>query len=332
MNNKSVRWGIISTASIAEKAFIPALQQTQRGQLVAVASRSREKAESFAQQHDIPLVFDDYTSLLTSDQIDAVYNPLPNTMHAEWTAVAAEQGKHVFCEKPLAVTSTEARQMVEVCQDMGVVLVEAFVFLFHPQTLKLRQLLDDGIIGDLLQLQTNLTYPLPRPTDNIRLNKNLGGGSLLDVGSYPITFARFAFGEEPVAVQSACRIDPGYGVDTRASILLTFGGDRYATLQVGFDTMGGMDAVLFGDKGYIEIPQPYHPKEQSQFVVHTAEGEQTITFDTGLLPFAPAIEQFHDCLLDGAEPLVTAANAIGTLRIIEAVLESSRSGRRIELG
>jgi predicted dehydrogenase len=222
--------------------------------------------------------------------------------------------------------------MVEICQEAGVVLVEPVVFLFHPQTLKLRQLLHDGILGDLLQLQAYLTFPLARPTDNIRLNKNLGGGSLLDVGCYPITFARFAFGEEPVAVQAACRSDPEYGVDTRASILLTFGEKRYATLQAGFDAMGGQGAVLFGDKGYIEIPQPYHPGEQSQFVVHAAEGEQTITFDTGLLPFTPAIEQFHDCLLDGAQPLVTAANAIGTQRIIEAVLESSRSGRRIELG
>jgi xylose dehydrogenase (NAD/NADP) len=331
MNNTSVRWGILGTGFITEWAFIPALQQTQRGHLVAVASRSREKAESFAHKHDIPLVFDDYTSLLASDQIDAVYNPLPNTLHAEWTAIAAEHGKHVFCEKPLAVTPAEARQMVDVCQERGVVLVEAFVFLFHPQTVKLRQLLDDGIIGDVLQVQASLTFPLPRPTDNIRLNKHLGGGSLLDAGCYPITFARFAFGEEPVAVQSVCRIDPDYGVDTRASILLTFSDDRYATVQAGFDTMGS-GAALFGEQGYIDIPQPYSPKEHSHFVVHTADDEQTITVDTGLLHFTPAIEQFHDCVLDGVEPRVPAANAIGTLRIIEAVLESSLSGRRIALG
>ena len=118
----------------------------------------------------------------------------------------------------------------------------------------------------------------------------------------------------------ACRIDPEYGVDTRASLLLTFNGERYATLQTGFDAVGGPSAVLLGEKGTITIPQPYHPGEESHFVVHTSEGEETVAFDTGLRPFAPAIEQFHDCVLDGAQPLVTADNAIGTLRIIEAVL------------
>ena len=332
MTNQTIRWGIISTARIAANAFIPAVRQTQRGQLVAVASRSRESAEAFAQAHDIPLVFDDYASLLASDDIDAVYNPLPNTLHAEWTAVAAKHGKHIFCEKPLAVTPGEAQQMIEDCQQAGVLLVEAFVFLSHPQTLKLRQLLDEGVIGNLLQLQAHLTFSLARPTNNIRLNKELGGGSLLDAGGYPITFARFAFGAEPVAVQAAARIDPDYGVDSRVGMLLTFSNNRLATLQTGVDAAGGPGAILFGDKGYIEIPQPYHPREQSHFVVHTSDGAETFTFENGVAPFTPAIEQFHDCLLDGAAPLVPASNAIGTLRVIEAVFEAARTGQRVALG
>ena len=331
MTDKIVRWGIISTARIGETAFIPAVRETNRGKIVAVASRSRNKAQAFAQKHNIPQVFDDYTSLLASDEIDAVYNPLPNTMHAEWTAVAAKHGKHVFCEKPLAVTPAKARQMIKDCQDAGVLLVEAFVFLCHPQTLKLRQLLDAGVIGELLQVQAHLTFPLARPTDNIRLNKELGGGGLLDAGGYPITLTRFVFGEEPVAVQAACRIDPDYGVDSRASILLTFAGDRFANLYTGLDALGGPGANLFGETGYITIPQPYHPKAQSEFVLHTREREETFTFDTGVVPFTPAIEQFHDCLLENASPLVTADNAIGSLRVIEATLESARTGRRINL-
>ena len=331
MSKESVRWGIVSTARIAESAFVPALQEAQRGQLIGVASRNRERAESFAREHNVPMVFDNYASLLASHEIDAVYNPLPNSMHAEWTKVAAQHGKHIFCEKPLAITPTEAGGMIEVCEEAGVLLFEAFVFLYHPQTLRLRQLLDDGTIGDLLQLQACLTFPLPRPTENIRLNKELGGGSLMDVGCYPITFARFAFDQEPLAVQSACRIDPGYGVDTRASVLLNFSDHGYATVQCGFDAMSGAGAVLFGERGYIEVPQPYHPKEHSHFMVHTSKGEETVSFDTDLPPFTPAIDHFHDCILDGAKPIVRSDNAIGTLRIIQAVLESSRSGRRIEL-
>lgn len=331
MIDKPVRWGIISTAGIGERAFIPALRQTERGKLVAVASRSREKGEAFAQKHGIPQVFDDYAALLASDQIDAVYNPLPNTMHAEWTIAAAQQGKHIFCEKPLAVKPAEVQEMVEACRAAGVVLVEAFVFLWHRQTLQLRQLLDEGVIGELLQVQAHLTFPLARPSDNIRLNKALGGGGLLDAGCYPITFARFAFGQEPVAVQAAARIDPDYDVDSRVSMLLTFAGDRYANLYTGLDAMGGPGAILFGQKGYITVPQPYHPREKSHFVVHTAESEERFEFDTGHVPFTAAIEQFHDCLLDGAAPLVTADKAVGTLRVIEAALQSAQSGRRIEL-
>lgn len=331
MSEKTVRWGIISTARIAETAFIPAVRQTERGEIVAVASRSREKAKAFAQEHDIPQIFGDYESMLASDEIDAVYNPLPNTLHAEWTIAAAQQGKQIFCEKPLAATAANAQKMIDACQAAGVLLVEAFVFLLHPQTLKLRELLDAGVIGDLLQAQAHLTFHLDRPTDNIRLNKDLGGGGLLDAGGYPITFLRFAFGADPVTVQAATHIEPDYGVDSRVGAILTFPGERFATVQTGLDAQGGPGATLFGSKGRIEIPQPYHPKEKSEFTVHTADGAETFEFDNGVVPFTPAVEQFHDCLLDGADPLVPAQNAIGTLRVIEAVLESGRTGQRVQL-
>lgn len=331
MNKKTVRWGILSTAGIARSAFIPAVGQTERGQVVAVASRQRERAAAFAQEHEIPLVFDDYASLLASDEIDAVYNPLPNTMHAEWTILAAQQGKHIFCEKPLGMSPGEAQRMIDTCEKEGVLLVEAFVFLWHPQTLKLRQLLDEGVIGELLQLHAHMTFPLARGTDNIRLNHELGGGALLDAGGYPITFARFAFGAEPVSVQAATRIDPDYNVDSRSGILLTFGNESFATLQTGIDAFGGVGAFLFGEKGVIEVPQPYHPRAESHLILRTRDNEETLRFDDGQHPFTPAVEQFHDCILDGAAPLIKADNAIGTLRIIEAVLGPARTGQRIEL-
>lgn len=320
MNQSPVRWGILSTANIARRAFIPALKQTRRGRLVAVASRSREKAEQFARENEIPDVYDDYESLLASGRIDAVYNPLPNTMHLEWTRRAAEHGVHVFCEKPLATNPADARLMAEICRAAGVILVEAFVFLSHPQTLELRRQLDRGVIGKLLQVQSHFNFKLSRPEGNIRVDPQLGGGSLLDVGCYPITFARFAFGEEPVEVRALHRIDPDFGVDTRASILLNFRGERQAAILTGFDTPGGQGAVLYGEKGYIVIPQPFHPDPQSHFTVHTSEGSETVRFETGVLPFAPAIEQFHDCVLDGAEPLVPAAYAAGTLEVIRKIL------------
>ena len=326
-----IRWGILSTAKIAATAFIPSVQQTRRGEVVAVASRDADRARAFAAEHGVPQTFDSYESLLASDTIDAIYNPLPNSLHAEWTKAAAAAGKHVFCEKPLAATAVEAEGMLQACREAGVLLFEAFVFLYHPKSLKLRQLLDDGAIGEVVHVQASFTFPLQRPTDNIRMNKALAGGSLMDVGTYPITYARFVFGEEPVAVQAACHIDPEYGVDTRAAMVLTFAGDRYASLQAGFDAPGGQRASIHGTTGHIEVLQPCHPSAEDGFVVHAGGKEERIEVNAGVPTFAPAIEHFHDCVLDGVEPIATADNAIGSLRIIEAVLASSAQGRRIEL-
>ena len=178
-----IRWGILSTAKIAETAFVPSLRQTQRGELVAVASRDGARAQEFARRHNIRHTFGSYDEMLASDNIDAVYIPLPNSMHAEWTQKAAAQGKHVFCEKPLGVSAAEAQSMVDTCREAGVLLFEVFVFLYHAKSLKLRQILGDGAIGDLVQMTASFTFPLQRPTDNIRMNRELGGGNLMDVAA-----------------------------------------------------------------------------------------------------------------------------------------------------
>jgi D-xylose 1-dehydrogenase (NADP+, D-xylono-1,5-lactone-forming) len=326
-----IRWGILSTAKIAETAFIPSLGQTHRGELAAVASRDEGRARTFADEQGIAQAFGSYEEMLASDAIDAVYIALPNSMHAEWTEKAAAQGKHVFCEKPLGISSIEAQRMVDACEDAGVQLFEAFVFLYHPKSLKLRQVLNEGAIGALVQMTASFTFPLQRPTDNIRMNRELGGGNLMDVGCYPIAYTRFVFDAEPIAVQAACRMDPEYGVDTRSSIVLTFSGDRHAALQSGFDAPGGQRAVIHGEKGYIAVPQPCHPKEQDGFVVCRGSQEESVFVEAGVRPFAPAIEHFHDCILDGTAPLATGANAVGTLRVIEAVRESAETGRRVDL-
>jgi xylose dehydrogenase (NAD/NADP) len=330
MPNK-IRWGIISTAGIAEQSFIPALRETDRGELTAVASRDRNKADAFARKHDIPIVFDDYTSLLESDEIDAVYNPLPNTMHAEWTVKAAENGKHIFCEKPLAMSADEINSMSDSCERAGVKLVEAFVFLFHDQSLKLRQILDSGAIGEITATHAYMDFRIPRPSDNIRLNRELGGGGLLDGGVYPITFTRFVFGEEPISVHGACLIDPEYGVDIRTSAVVEFSGGRYATIQMSMDGAGGQGAAIYGEKGFINVPQPYHPRKDSYLLAHTPDGEERYPFDDGRHPFTPAIEHFHDVLLDNKPLAVAATNALGTIAIVEAIFESARTGKRVDL-
>ena len=331
MSNSTLRWGIISTAGISDWGFIPAFRMAKGGELVAVSSRDRSKGQAFAEKHGIPQVFDSYEAMLDSDAIDAVYNPLPNSMHAEWTIAAARRGKHVFCEKPLAANADEVEQMVQACRDSGVLLFEAFVFRCHPQTLKLRALLDDGIIGQVVQVQAHFSFSLERPTDNIRMNKALAGGSLMDVGCYPITFARYVFGCEPVAVQAQCCIDPDYGVDTHTSTVLDFGSGRQAALVSGFDAPVGQGAHLFGTEGHIVVPVPCHPAEESHFTVHKGEGEETFSFATGTRPFTPTIEHFNDCALNGTPLMAEAGSGAGTLHIIAAALESSRRGQRVAL-
>jgi len=331
MSDKKVRWGIISTAHISNWGFIPAFKQTLRGELVAVASRDQKTGEEFAGRHEIPEVFDSYSAMLESDEIDAVYNPLPNSLHAEWTAEAARHGKHIFCEKPLAANSAEVVQMAAACKDAGVLLFEAFVFKCHPQSLKLRELIEAGAIGKLVQMQAHFSFFLERPTNNIRMNKELAGGSLMDAGCYPITFARYVYGREPVSLMAQCRFDPDCGVDTRASIVLDFGEDAQASLVLGFDAPVGPGALIFGEDGYISIPGPYHPGEKSAFTVHKGDDVETFSFATGTMPFAPAIEHFNDCILDGKELIAEAGSAAGTMDIIAATLESSSAGKRIEL-
>ena len=252
-------------------------------------------------------------------------------MHAEWTIKAAENGKHIFCEKPLAMSADEINAMVESCEHAGVQLVEAFVFLFHTQTLKLRQILDSGAIGDITATHAYMNFRIQRPSDNIRLNKELGGGGLLDGGVYPLTFTRFVFGEEPIAVQGSCLIDPQYGVDMRTSAVLEFSGGRHATIQMSIDGPGGPGAEIYGEKGSINVPQPYHPRKDAYLSVRTPDGEEQYPFNDDRHPFTPAIEHFHEVLLDGKQLAVPATNALGTIAIVEAIFESARTGNRVAL-
>ena len=229
-----VRWGIVSTAQIGRYVFIPALRATRRGELVAVAGRDPGRSAAFAGDLDIPEVFDSYDAMLGSDLVDAVYLPLPNTMHEEWVLRAAECGKHVFCEKPLATTAAAAQRMVDAARRHGVLLWEAMVFRYHPQTLRLRRLLDAGAIGDLRHVHMRMSFNLPRG-DNIRWQPELAGGVLMDVGCYLITVARWAAGSEPTHVSATWQLDPEHGVDRHLGLLLTFprqrGGDAVRRLR-----------------------------------------------------------------------------------------------------
>ena len=324
-----VRWGIVSTAQIGRWVFTPALRATARGELVGVASRDRARAAAFAGDLGIPEVFAGYDDLLGGDRIDAVYLPLPNAMHEEWAIRAAERGKHVFCEKPLATSVAAARRMVDAAAANGVLLMEAMVFRYHPQTVRLRRLLDDGAIGDLRHVDVRMGAP--QAPGNIRWQPELGGGALLDVGCYLITVARWAAGAEPVQVTAVWQEDRAGGVDRHLGLLLAFPGGVVATLFGSFDTAPMRGAHLAGSGGTLHVEQPTHPYEESAYTLTTPAATERVTLNNGVRAFTPALDHFHDCVLDGRAPALANTDAIATLRVMAAAAESARSGRTVHL-
>ena len=328
---KPINWGILSTARIGSTAFIPSARATPGARVHAVASRSQAKAEDFARGHDIPVALGSYQALVEHPDIDAIYISLPNSLHAEWTVAAARAGKHVFCEKPLAVTADEGRQMAAACRDAGVLLFEAFVFMHHPQSRRLLEVIRSGEIGALRHIDAGMVFFVDDPA-NIRMIEALGGGSIYDGGVYPITFARFVAGAEPLGVTAHMRFDERSGVDVAVSLILEFPGDLTATLYCGFRGRGGAHARIIGERGRLVVPAPYHPGPESRFEVVPASGEgRAEETRTGTPPFQPAIDFFQRCMRGQETPAYMADHAEGTLRVVEAAFESARTGRRLDL-
>jgi len=251
-----LRWGILSTAKIGRKAVIPAIQRSEHGTVVAIASRHGESAQAVADDLGIPQAFSSYEALLADDDIDAVYNPLPNHLHAEWTKKAADAGKHVLCEKPLTLDHTEAAGVIAHCEAAGVVLQEAFMYRFHPQWLRTKQLVDEGRIGELRAVQSWFSY-FNDDAANIRNVAEYGGGALMDIGCYPISVARWLFGAEPDDVQAIAHHDPMSGVDILTSAMMRFG-TAHATFSVSTRTEPYQRVHVIGTTGRIEVEIPFN--------------------------------------------------------------------------
>src|SRR6185436_8173385 len=216
-----VRWGVLGTAKIALAKVIPAMQRSEWCEIVAIASRDLSKARAAAGELNIPNAYGSYEELLEDDSIEAIYNPLPNNLHVPWTVKAAEAGKHVLCEKPIALKATEARTLIEVRNRTGVRIQEAFMVRTHPQWLETRRLIHSGRIGSLRSITGFFSYFNADPT-NIRNHLALGGGALMDIGCYPITISRWMFAAEPHRALGLVKRDPMFGTDTLTSGVLEF--------------------------------------------------------------------------------------------------------------
>jgi xylose dehydrogenase (NAD/NADP) len=325
-----VRWGILGTAAIAENQFIPAVRASRRGEVVAVAARDGARAAAYARRHGIPKAVAGYAELLADPDIDAVYIPLPNALHAQWTQAAAAAGKHVICEKPLAANAAEAAAAVAACTQAGVALFECFVYHYHPQTLRIAGWLREGAIGEVRTVHANFHFVLAaeRRRQDIRMSAPLAGGAMMDLGCYPVSWLRFAFGTEPLAAAAQAVWDPQAGVDTQMVGMLTFPGGRAGTFDCSFDCEHVLETTIVGTAGRIVVAQPFHPRGSGATVRLLRRGQpEEFHVDARDEPaFLPAVEGFHDTVLDGAPLRVPPRDGIDNLAVLDAVRASAHGG------
>jgi predicted dehydrogenase len=250
------RWGILSTAKIGRELLIPAIQDSENGIVAAIASRDVSRAEDLARRFGVARSFGSYEAMLASDAVDGVYIPLPTSQHVEWTIRAADAGKHVLCEKPIALSAAEIDKLIRARDRNGVVISEAFMVTYSPVWAKVRELLEQGAIGRLRQVQGAFTY-YNRDPGNMRNRLELGGGGLPDIGVYPTVTTRFATGREPLRVQARLDRDPGFGTDVWASVRADFG-DFETSFYVATELAARQVMVFHGDDGFIEVKSPFN--------------------------------------------------------------------------
>ena len=324
----NLRWGILSTANIGTEMVIPAIQAGERCEVVAIASRNLDVANRVAADLGIERAYGSYGQLLRDSDIDAVYIPLPNHMHAEWTIASAAAGKHVLCEKPIALTSGEADSMIAAADEAGVILREAFMYQFHPTWLATKQLVDEGRIGEIVAVDSWFSYFNDDPA-NIRNIVDYGGGALMDIGCYSIHLSRMLLGGEPTAVKAAIRRDPEMAVDVVTTAIMEFD-DRFASFGCSTRAEDAQRVDIQGSKGRINIEIPFNiPADRTTRISVYTGGNPPAEPNVEVLTFEPAnqytlqAEAFASAVLDGTAMPDTGAEAANNIRVIERVFAAT---------
>lgn len=327
---QTVRWGLLSTANI-NRRVIPAIRQSRRGELVAVASRSKDSAISYAKEWDIPVSFESYEAMLASDKVDAIYISLPNQLHAEWAIRSMEAGKHVLCEKPMALTLNEVDRMTAVSQKTGMVLAEAFMYRHHPQTKMIGEWVQNGLLGTIKRIEASFSFHLTY-RDNIRLQPELGGGSLWDIGVYPVSFAQFVMGSAPTAVLGYQQIGDS-GVDEQFFGQLLYSDGAVAQINCSFQLPYHTQAHIFGTKGKLIVERPFTniapPHQIIRFVSPQDEVENLPLHEEYL--YLGQVEDMHAAILDGAEPYLSLNETRQHIETVLALYQSAKNGRWLNL-
>lgn len=323
---RKVRWGIISTARIGTEKVIPAMQQSQNCEIIAIASREADKAKKAAEKLDIQKYYGSYQELLEDPEIDAIYNPLPNHLHVPWSIKAIQAGKHVLCEKPIALSAAEAESFLEVCQSYrDIKVMEAFMYRHHPQWQKTKQMVDEGKIGTLQTINSLFSY-YNIDAENIRNMADIGGGGLMDIGCYCISLARFIFSEEPQRISGTINYDPDFKTDILANGILEFSKGT-STFTCSTQLSPYQRVNIFGSEGRIEIEIPFNapPDKPTRIFYQYNDKIEEITFDIcDQYTFQGDI--FAEAILNNTAVPTPIEDAVANMRVIEAIIKSDREG------
>ena len=328
MSTKKLRWGILGVAAINNR-LLPAFAKARNLELYGIASRSLDKAQAAAKAASIPHAYGSYDALLDDPAIDVVYVPLPNHLHAEWTRKAADRGKHVMCEKPLTPTAAEAAELVAYCRERKVKLMEGFFWPHHPRTALLHERLRGGVIGKVRRVSGSFTFQLPPDPGNIRLQSAAGGGSLLDVGCYPVYGIRWAMGQEPVRVWATARYD--FDVDVEMNGVLWFPDGAIATFDCGFVHPMRQWLEIVGERGTIYVPEMWVPRSKAAEFIRRDEHEECTLEGAQGEQMQCMLENFSTYVLDDRPVWPDPEEAVKTLRVLDALARSAREGRVVEV-
>ena len=328
---RKVRWGVLGCAGIAGRTFIPALLKARNATAWSMASRDPGKAREWAGRFGFERSAADYEALLDDPEVQAVYIPLPNHLHAEWSVKASRAGKHVLCEKPMAMSAEEVRLMAAEAEKAGRLLMEAFMYRFHPQMERALGLVREGAVGAVRSVHSSFTLSFAPDAGNYRWHPEMGGGALYDLGCYPVSAARLVFGGEPVSVFARVVFHPVHRVDVRLNALLEFGGGRAAHAECAFDTAFQSRLEVVGETGLVRLSRAFSAKD--------FDVEVELVRDRGVerIPisrhdqFRLMIEHFSDCVLESKSPRWGPDDAERNMRVLEACLASARSGRPVSL-
>ncbi|HZU69705.1 MAG TPA: Gfo/Idh/MocA family oxidoreductase [Ktedonobacteraceae bacterium] len=320
-----VRWGVLSAANIAIKYVIPAIMASQSEMLLALASRNPQRARELMAHLPDVRIYGEYESLLEDPEIEAIYNPLPNSLHAEWTIRALEAKKHVLCEKPLAVTADQGAAMIEAARANGVLLMEAFMYRFHPQTIWALEQVQAGRIGEVKLVHSSFSFNILHPPrrQDIRLQAALAGGSLMDVGCYPINFCRAVYGHPPVAVAARVYLQDDSEVELSANAVLDFGNGCFGLIDSSFELPSRQRSEIIGDTGTIIIPTPFTPGNAETEVILALEGQTIHQRVSAVDQYRLEVEHFGACVRSGTAPSLNLEESLENLATIEAIYSSA---------